>query len=190
MNTTKFLLSIAFSAVLAIISTPAWATTGDTAIGSLNVSGNVPAVFSITTRGLPGDLDLTPGAIVIDRLIGILHFKFNENAASITVASSTATGGPEDSANVGYGFASAFKVRVTGTCKTLDLTTLGAAGGVTLLQAGTDYKSTIANDLTTNVPVGGIEEDCAMAANWTGTTATLPLAGVYTMTITITMVAL
>jgi hypothetical protein len=180
---------IAAALMVMSASTNLWATTGDTSIATLNISGNVPAVFSVTARGLPGDLDLTPGSIVIDRLIGILHFKFNEDAASITVASSTASGQPENSSNVAYSFGSAFKVRVTGTCKSLDTATVGVAGGVALTQAGVDYKSTVAADLTTNVPVGGIEEDCNLAADWHGTTATLPLAGVYAMNITVTMVA-
>lgn len=190
MKTTQRLLRVAVAMLLGS-SVNVWATTGDTSIATLNISGNVPAVFSVTARGLPGDLDLEPGSIVIDRLIGLLHFKFNEDAASITVASSTASGMPEDSGNTAYGFpvGNTFKVRVLGTCKSLDLTALGAAAGVTLTQAGTDYKSTIAADLTTNTPASGIEEDCQVAASWHGTTGTLPIAGVYSMTITVTMVA-
>ena len=66
-----------------LLSNNAFAGSGDSAVASINLSGNVPEVFSVTARGLPGDLDLTPGVSVTDRLIGILHFKFNENAASI-----------------------------------------------------------------------------------------------------------
>lgn len=188
----KFFNRIQIAAMLVALSagTQAFAGTGDTAVARLNVSGNVPAVFSVTARGLPGDLDLTPGAVVVQRLIGLLHFKFNEDAASITFASSTTSGGPEDSGGTAYSFGSAFKVSVPGTCKSLNLTALGLPAGVTLTSGGTDYKSTIANDLTTNVPVGGIEEDCQLAASWGGTTSTLPLAGVYSMSITVTMVAL
>ncbi len=188
----KVMLKIKLAALLVASSfgSQALAATGDTAIGSLNISGNVPAVFSVTTRGIPGDLDLTPGSIVIQRLIGILHFKFNEDAASITIASSTASGGPEDGGGNAYSFGTAFSVSVPGTCNSLDLTALGLPAGVVLTPAGTDYKSSVAADLTTNVPVGGIEEDCQLGASWTGTSTSLPLAGVYSMSITVTMVAL
>lgn len=166
------------------------ALAADTAIGTLNISGNVPTVFSVTTRGIPGDLDLTPGVIVNQRLIGILHFKFNEDAASITIASSTLSGGPEDSGGTAYSFGTGFTASIVGACATLDLAALGLPAGVTLTQAGVDYKSTIAADLTTNVPVSGIEEDCQLAASWGGTTSALPLAGVYSMSITVTMVSI
>lgn len=166
------------------------ALAADTAIGNLNISGSVPTVFSITTRGIPGDLDLTPGVIVNQRLIGLMHFKFNVDAASITIASSTVSGQPEDASANAYSFSSAFKVSVKGTCTTLNLAALGLPAGVALTNAGTDYKSTIAASLITNVPVGGIEEDCQLTATWGGTTANLPLAGVYSMSIVITMVSI
>jgi hypothetical protein len=162
----------------------AFAGPGDTAIASINLSGSVPEVFSVTARGLPGDLDLTPGVIVNDRLIGILHFKFNENAASITIASSTASGGPENAFGA-YSFGTAFTVGVVGACTALDTAAL-ASPGVALTIAGADYKSVAANPLVGN----GIEEDCQLAASWGGTAATLPLAGVFSMSVTVTMVAL
>jgi hypothetical protein len=167
-----------------LICNNSYAGSGDTAIASLNLSGSVPEVFSVSARGLPGDLDLTPGVIVKDRLIGILHFKFNENAASITIASSTASGGPESLAGA-YSFGTAFTVGVVGACTALDTATL-ASPGVTLTNAGTDYKSLAANPLVGN----GIEEDCQLAASWGGTASSLPLAGVFSMSVTVTMVAL
>ena len=172
-------------AILALCFGPlANAGSGDTSIATLNLSGNVPEVFSVTARGLPGDLDLTPGVIVVDRLIGILHFKFNENAASITVASSTVSGGPENGGTA-YAFGTAFTVAVIGACTSLDTAAL-ATPGVVLTVAGVDYKSLAANPLVGS----GIEEDCQLAANWGGTAASLPLAGVFSMSITVTMVAL
>ena len=161
----------------------ALAGTGDTAIASINISGSVPEVFSVSARGLPGDLDLTPGVVVLNRLIGILHFKFNEDAASITIASSTASGGPENGAGA-YAFGTAFTVSVAGACTSLDTVAL-AAPGVALTIAGTDYKSLAANPLVGS----GIEEDCQLAASWGGTVAALPLAGVFSMSVTVTMVA-
>ena len=78
---------------------------GDVAIGTLNISGNVPVIFSLSVRGLPGDLDLTPGVTVTDRLLGIVHFKYNVDIASLALTSNTASGVPENSSNTAYPFA-------------------------------------------------------------------------------------
>jgi len=185
MSATKF-LKIMVATMLAFANTYVFATTGDTSVASLNISGNVPAVFSVTARGLPGDLDLTSNSVVNDRLIGILHFKFNEDAASITVASSTTTGGPMNGA-ADYDWDTAFTVSIPATCESIDTATMA---DVTLTQAGVDYKSTRAGALAANGNTG-IEEDCQLTASWGGTTnSVLPLAGVFSMTITVTMVAL
>jgi hypothetical protein len=161
----------------------AQAGTGDTSIASIGLSGSVPEVFSVTARGLPGDLDLTPNVVVNNRLIGILRFKFNENAASITIGSSTASGAPQNGAST-YAFSTPFTVSVNGACASLDVATL-ASPGVSLAVA-TDYKSVLAGALVAN----GIEEDCQLQASWGGTVASLPLAGVFSMNVTVTMVAL
>lgn len=157
----------------------AFAGTGDTSIAVINLSGSVPEVFSVTARGLPGDLDLTPNVVVNNRLIGILHFKFNESAASITIGGSV--GG------VGYTFASPFSIS-TPACTSLDNTVTGLdfAGGGVALGAAVDYKSAAAGALVGN----GIEEDCQLVASWGGTAAALPLAGIVTVTVTVTMIAL
>jgi hypothetical protein len=181
-------LKVGLVAAVIAIGTQASAA-GDTAIANLNISGTVPAVFSVTARGLPGDLDLTPGSIVIDRVIGLLHFKYNENA-TITIASSTANGLPANAGGTDYPFlaGNGLKVKYIGTCDSLDSATFGA--GVTLLAAGANYASTKATDLVLNNASNGIEEDCTIVANWKGTASTLPLAGVYSMSMTVTMVAL
>ena len=164
---------------------PAFATTGDTAIATLNVSGTVPAIMSVQARGLPGDLDLTPGAIVIDRVIGLLHFKYNESA-DINVTSSNAGGQPTDSGGTAYSFNGAFKVGIVPgtTCASVDMATYGVTGGVAITSTATNFASATAGALTT-----GIEEDCQLSASWGGTSSTLPLAGVYSMGIIVTMVA-
>lgn len=176
-------MKIALSITILCLGQSAFAGTGDTSVATINLSGNVPEVFSVTARGLPGDLDLTPNVIVLNRLIGILSFKFNESAASITVASNTASGGPENG-GAAYAFGTAFTVSLFGACTALDTVAL-AAPGVTLTIAGTDYKGTAANPLVGS----GIQEDCQLAASWGGTAAALPLAGVFSMSVTVTMVA-
>ena len=160
----------------------AFAGSGDTSIALLNMSGSVPEVFSVTARGLPGDLDLTPNVVVINRLIGILHFKFNESAASISIGG--AIGG------VGYTFASPFSIS-TPACASLDNSAVGlnfvaGPGGGKPLGAAVDYKTAAAGALVGS----GIEEDCQLVATWRGTVAALPLAGVVTVTVTVTMIAL
>lgn len=182
MNGFKMKLAVVITALC--FGKLAYAAAGDTSIASINLSGSVPEVFSVTARGLPGDLDLTPNVVVVNRLIGILHFKFNESVSSIKVAG--AVGG------VGYTFASAFKVS-TPVCTALDNGALKmnyAGGGVALVAApGTDYSTLAAQNLIANNGGVGIEEDCSLVASWTGTASTLPLAGIVTVTITVTMIA-
>lgn len=157
------------------------AMAADTSIAVLNISGNVPTVFSVTARGLPGDLDLTPNVSVANRLLGILHFKYNADVASMTLASSTASGVPEKSGTA-YGFGAAgFKVAVTAGCSSVDATYNTA---FLLTNAGVDVKSAAAATLT-----AGVEEDCSLTATWAGTTSTLPLAGKYSMVINLTMIS-
>ena len=66
-------LKIALVVVALCLGNQVNAGPGDTSIALLNLSGSVPEVFSVTARGLPGDLDLTPNVVVVNRLIGILH---------------------------------------------------------------------------------------------------------------------
>ncbi len=161
-----------------------WAIAADTAVATLNISGDVPTIFNLTARGIPGDLDLSPSVAVNNRLLGLLHFKYNVNVASIKIASSTASGLPENSSNVAYGFGGAgFKVAFTATgCTSIDAT---YNTPFLLLSAGTDVKSAASAALT-----AGVEEDCSLTASWAGTTVSLPLAGKYSMVITVTMVSI
>ena len=149
----------------------------DTSIASINISGTVPEFFSVTTRGQPGDLDLSPKVTVNNRRIGLLHFKYNMNVASITASSSTASGGPEGPGT--YNFQGGFKVSVGAGCASVDPSYNSAfaltAGGVDIHSAGSAALTT------------GVEEDCDLLASWRGTNQALPLAGVYTLNINITM---
>lgn len=157
----------------------AYAGTGDTSIALLNLSGSIGEVFSVTARGLPGDLDLTPNVVVVNRLIGILHFKFNEDVASITIGG--VVGG------VGYTFASGINIS-TPACTALDngvAPGMDYAGGGVPIAPAADYSSAAAQGLVAT----GIEEDCQLVASWTGTASALPLAGIVTVDITVTMVA-
>lgn len=158
------------------------AIAADISYAHFNVSANVPVVFSVTARGIPGDLDLTPDVVVEDRLIGILHFKYNKNVASLEIASSTASGEPEQ-AGTAYDFeGGGFQVSIGAGCQSVDATYNTA---FSLTNAGTDIKSALAAALTE-----GIEEDCDLLASWTGTDVNLPLAGKYSMTITVTMTSI
>ncbi len=176
------LRAITFFFSLALIYSP-FVRAADTAIAYFNLSGTVPTVFSITTRGLPGDLDLTPNVTVDRRRIGLMHLKYNRNIASLTISSDTASGGPESTSGAVYNFAgSGFQVSIAAGC----LSVAPAYNSpFTLPVAGVDVKSPLAANLVTT----GIEEDCEILASWQGTTATLPLAGVYKMAVTITMIS-
>ncbi len=175
-------LLITFMVTLSLIMPTAWA--GDTSIALLSVAGIVPTYFSVYIRGQPGDLDLTPKAVVNDHPIGLVHFKFNEDILSLTVSSSTATGFPEDASSNAYNFGggAGFKVAFRAGCQTVDAT---YNTPFTLTAAGTDVKSATAAALTTF----GIEEDCIVTATYQGTTVNLPLGGLYQMNVVLTMVA-
>jgi hypothetical protein len=165
--------------VMAMLPRPV-AYAADTAIAAFNVSGTVPTFFSVTVRGLPGDLDLTPKVTVNNRRIGLLHFKYNANIASLNVSSSTASGGPEGPSG-SYDFQGGFKVAIAAGCATVDAAYNSA---FVLTAGGTDVKSAASSALTT-----GVEEDCDLSASWKGTNQALPLAGVYTLNINVTMVS-
>ncbi len=177
MNLAKF-LRVTMTFMLLGIGPNVFAV--DTSIATLELSGNVPVVFSVTARGLPGDLDLTPGVIVNDRLIGLLHFKYNQDIDTLTITSNTTNGSPENSAAVAYDFNTAFTVSIPNTC----VTATAANAVLSAANAAVDFKKAVA-PLT-----AGVLEDCPMTASWGGTASALPLAGVYQMTISVTMVSL
>lgn len=154
------------------------AKAADTAITTLNVSANVPMVFSITTRGIPGDLDLTPNVDVNDRVLGLIHFKYNKDIANLYIKSDTATGVPY-SGGTAYSFgAGGFELKF-GTCASV-----GATWESNFTISSTDLDIKDGTALTQ-----GIEEDCVLMASWDGTTAALPLSGNYSMVITLTMIS-
>lgn len=162
----------------------------DVAIGTLNISGNVPVIFSLTVRGLPGDLDLTPGVTVTDRLLGIIHFKYNVDIASLALTSSTASGVPENSANVAYPFGGVgFKFRF-GTC-----TSVIAAGqaNFSIVAAGVSDNLEAAAAQQPSTLGYGLDEDCELLASWGGApivAGQIPLADKYSQTLTLTMTSM
>lgn len=170
----KFLLAVIFYLWQPFIQA------ADTTIASFNISGTVPSYFSLTTRGIAGDLDLSPKVIVNNRRIGLMHFKYNANIASLTIASSTASGGPEGPSGT-YNFQGGFKVSVAAGCVSVDP---AYNTPFLLTAAGTDIKSAASTALTE-----GVEEDCDLLASWKGTNVNLPLAGAYSLNVLATMVS-
>lgn len=182
---TLLITSVIFGLVFSVRGGKAIAA--DTSTAVINLSGNVPVLFSVTSRGYPGDMDLEPNVTVTNRLLGILHFQYNENVATITLTSSTASGLPENSSNVAYGFATAMTYSMTtNSCVTADATNA-------LNMTAADIKSSTTYDIssaTAKALTQGINEDCYLTATWTGTTTTgggLALAGVYSENLTVTM---
>jgi hypothetical protein len=180
---------VMFSLVLLIslMSLPAFA---DVAIGTLNISGNVPVIFSLTVRGLPGELDLTPGVTVTDRLLGIIHFKYNVDVASLTLTSSTASGVPENSANTAYPFGGVgFKYRF-GTCTSV---VAGGQANFSIVAAGTSDNLQAAAGNQPSTLGYGLDEDCDLMASWGGAaivSGQIPLADKYSQTLTLTMTSI
>jgi hypothetical protein len=161
-----------------IFSTTPTAFAADTSIAGFNISANVPQFFSATTRGVPGDIDLSPNVVVNNRRIGLVHLKYNINVASLTISSNTASGAPQ-AGGVAYSFQGGFKVAIAAGCASVDPT---YNTPFVLTAAGTDVKSALSAALVT-----GIEEDCDITASWVGTSSKLPLAGIYSMTVNVTM---
>ena len=172
----QFKFSILLSTALITFFRPV-AFAADTSIAMINISGTVPTFFSVTSRGQPGDLDLSPQVTVNNRRIGLLHFKYNMNVSTITISSNTSSGGPEGPGT--YNFQGGFKVSVGAGCSSVDPTYNTAFA---ISQTGVDVHSAGSAALST-----GVEEDCDMLASWRGTSQTLPLAGVYTLNISVTM---
>lgn len=163
----------------------------DTSIATLNISGNVPTIFSVTARGYPGDLDLSGDVAVNDRLIGIFHFKYNVDIASLTLQSAETDGVPSSSTAAGDAYAfdtTSFRLKF-GACTTIHATYKAAfnplPAGVNL-GAGVDIKDAA----TTAGLTAGREEDCDLTATWTGNTSSIPLAGKYSLSLTLTMVSI
>ena len=165
------------------------ALAADTSIASVQLSGNVPTVFSVTARGLPGDLDLTPGVVVNDRLLGIFHFKFNVDIASLLLTSTSATGTPMNGATA-YPAGTAFTYKFAAGCAAVK-DAVGEVAFSIAANTSADFVEDAANQPST---LGyGIEEDCQLTASWGGqaiVAGQIPLAGVYSQTLTLTMISI
>ncbi len=180
------LLVAAFAAVMQVVTSTAMAA--DTSIASINMSGNVPTVFSVTARGLPGDLDLTPGVLVNDRLLGIFHFKYNVDIASLLLTSTSATGTPMNGATA-YPAGTAFTYKFSACQAVIDATgevnfSIAGSTSVDFVEIAAQQPSTLGY---------GIEEDCLLTSSWGGqaiVAGRIPLAGRYTQTLTLTMVSI
>ena len=159
--------------------------TTDTVQADFFVSGTVPTVFSLSARALPGDLDLTPNAYVFGRGLGLLHFKFNTDVDKIYIQTNSATGAPKNATSGAPIVANSFKLLIKGSCTSATL----AATLIDNSSPGTDIASAAAKDLVGTNSGVGIEEDCELAADWQTTAAYMPLAGKYTLQITVTMIA-
>ncbi|MCM2276719.1 MAG: hypothetical protein NDJ89_01425 [Oligoflexia bacterium] len=154
------------------------AVAADISTASLLLSGNVPAVFSVTVRGYPGEFDLGPNTTVVDRVVGILHFKYNMPIASISFASSTASGRLENAAAQNITFATGGDyLKSTAGCTILDQVAGKLDGATDLAPA----LSVLAGAAPTTADM-----DCPLMMSWT-TGASMQRAGVYSMTVTVTM---
>lgn len=174
------------------------AMAADTSVATLNVSGNTPVIFNVSARGYPGDLDLGGnGVVASDRLIGSFHFKYNVGIATMTLKSAQVDGIPSKTllTGSGYGFGTAFKLKI-GTCASVDATYKAAWAPVVGtpavdLGAGIDIKDAATTSQAALDTLGhGVEEDCDLTATWGGAAAAIPLAGKYTLSLTLTMVSI
>lgn len=175
-----------------VISTQVFAAK-TTSTASFTVAGVVPEVYRLSTQSLTRDLDLKPGVRVSQEPIGKLRFSYNTGIEGITIASSTASGNPEDDSNNTLKFARPFTISILGKCRSLDNRSLKP--GVLLESVGADYKSLIASNLTDGrLAASGVDEECQMAASWKteklSETQMRSKRGVYSMNVIITMVAL
>lgn len=186
----KTFLKLLFAYILIVVQLAIGpvAYAADTSIAGLSLSGNVPTIFSVVARGIPGDLDLTPGVIVNDRLLGIFHFKYNNDIASILLTSDSATGTPMNGATA-YPAGTAFTYKFSAGCT--PIVAAGEAAFSIALGTSADFV-----DVAASQPIlqgHGFEEDCDLTASWGGQTIVagqIPVAGKYAMTLTLTMVSI
>lgn len=171
-------LLLAASLLASTFMPSAFAGTGG-ADGSVQLSGNVPEIFTLQSRGVPGDVDLSPGVVVTDRLLGIFHLKYNLPVGEFKIQTDTTSGLPEDSNGTPIDLTTPMSYKMECTSAIATATTAAEAG------AGKDIKSA-ASALTGGV---GIEEDCLLSGSWVGTSSALPLSGYYTMKISVTLTA-
>ena len=169
----------------------------DQSEGYINLSGNVPAFFELWVRGVPGDLDFGPRVIVNDRLLGLLHLKYNINLQSLTLKSDKVDGKPHLSGGGGGAWGGGIDYKIGGgaTCVTVGGAlgsvanqVIPSGGGANTMGGGMNVRHNDVTNLEANFGYG-IEEDCPVMASWTGVNQDLPLAGTYTMKIVITMVS-
>jgi len=151
--------------------------------GVVNLTGQVPSIFRLDVRGVPGDIDLaggdgTNGTVVLNRVLGIFHIKLNIDMASFTLSTTNASGTFETGAAAAYPFSAAMTLNVGNGCTLLNpatLVTAGAAAGQ-LAVGSADLKVAGAQP---SVALQGKEEDCQLRGSWTNVTNILPLAGIY-----------
>lgn len=149
----------------------------DVSSGTLQLSGMIPEIFSLQVRGVPGDLDFSPKAIVNNRTLGLIHLKYNIPLDRFEIKSNTTSGLPENSNGTPVPLSTPMSYVVTCASAVSSPTT------ATEIAAGADIKS-----LATGLSNGyGIEEDCILTSSWVGTSLHLPVAGIYTEIIIITL---
>jgi hypothetical protein len=178
-------LKVTLNVVLSVFLLVTPVSYADTSIAVITVAGVVPSIFSVTSEAQQAELDLSPGVFVSNKSIGLLHFRYNESLSSLTIASSTSSGFPEDISGNPYQFGGSgdFKVSFQPTCSTVANTYYVPFA---LTTVGTDVKSAASSSLTTT----GVEEYCQVYASYQGMTTTMPTGGRFEMKIVVTMVSI
>lgn len=167
-------------AILSVLFAPALALAviSDVSTGTLQISGYIPEIFSLQVRGVPGDLDFSPKVVVNNRLLALIHLKYNIPVASFELRSSTVSGLPENSQSAPVPLATPMSYLVT--C----ISAVSTPTPASVMYAGVDIKSAE----TLLLDGLGIEEDCRLTASWTGTDSTrIPAAGIYSEVLTLSI---
>lgn len=149
----------------------------DVSSGTLQLSGVIPEIFSLQVRGVPGDLDFSPKVVVNHRTLGLIHVKYNIPLDRFELKTNTASGLPENFSGIPVPLSTPMTYVVN--CNSAVNTPTTA----TEIAAGADIKS-VATGLSNGY---GIEEDCLLTSSWVGTSLQLPVAGIYSEIITITL---
>ncbi len=180
-----FLYRLFGSTLVAATLAIAPAASADTSIANIVVSGYVPSFFSVVSTAQPADLDLSPGVVINGRTIGTLAFLYNISIQSLTVASSTMSGAPEDVNGNPYQFGGTgdFQIAVSPGC---DSVAPAYQSPFIITNVPVDIKSAAAAALVNS----GVQEQCQVSASYVGTNTTLPMAGRFEMRIVVTMVSI
>lgn len=154
---------------------------------AVQLTGNVPEIFKVTSRGIPSDLDFSQAADVKNRVLGVYAFEYNVRIGSLRLYTANTSGAPENKDGVKIDLGQEIEYHFT--CTNSNLPTIDTSKTITrsALQtaaaAGVDIRGAGGN-LSTGT---GVKDECTLYGTWQGNPNAMPLSGVYSDKLTLVM---